>query len=143
MWKQQGTVSLWRYTVSERIFPGWHLNADPVGCASLLGLVSVLVQAPGDYRTVQISAPSPTQLAVPNNHGGRAAWVAPTKLRLSFLDDAAAWIFPPDLEPAALKFGSDWIDALRKGIAGIPDGEGDYSIGGNKKQGSLGLWFWW
>jgi len=62
---------------------------------------------------------------------------------LSFLDDAAAWIFPPDLEPASLEFGSDWIDALRKGIAGIPNGEGDYSIGGNKKQGSLGLWFWW
>jgi hypothetical protein len=29
---------------------------------------------------------------------------------------------------------------LLQGIAGIPEGRGDYSIGGD---GGLSLWFWW
>ena len=125
MWKQQGIVSLWRYTENERNYRGWHLNADSVGCASLSALLDELAQAPGTHRTVQLTPPGASQLAVPNNQGGRAAWLAPAKLRVSYSDVPATWQFPPDLDPATLTVGSDWLTALREGIAGIPQGCGD------------------
>lgn len=142
VWKQQGRISLWRYTENERNYPGWHLNADPAGCTSLLALLEELAQNPGAHRTVQLSAPSPSQLQVPNNRGGRAAWSAPAKLSLACSAQPGSWEFPPDLEPASLTIGSDWLEPLRTGIAGIPEGRGDYSIG-HRKNGNLSLWFWW
>jgi hypothetical protein len=142
VWKQQGTVSLWRYTENERNYPGWHLNADPVGCTSLLALLEELAHSEGTHRTIQLKPPSASQLAVPNNQGGGAAWLAPARLRVSISDVPATWEFPADLKPATLTIGFDWLTALREGIAGIPQGFGDYSIG-SRKSGSLSLWFWW
>jgi hypothetical protein len=142
VWKQQGNVSLWRYTENERNYPGWHLNADRTGCLSLLALVEELAHTPGSHRSVQLSEPSSSQLRVPNNKGGRAAWLAATKLRLSCSAQADTWEFPPDLDPASLTVGSEWLEPLRAGIAGIPEGRGDHSIG-HRRNGSLPLWFWW
>ena len=142
MWKQAGRISLWRYTANERNYPGWHLNADRSGCASLLALLHELAEGPEMQRIVHISAPDSAQLSVPNNQGGQAPWLSPPKLRMSCSRDPHAWVFPPDLEPASLTVGTDWLEPLRQGIAGIPDGRGDFSIG-NDKNGSLRLWFWW
>jgi hypothetical protein len=142
VWKQEGRISLWRYTANERNYPGWHLNADKAGCASLLALLQELAGRPGAHRTVQISAPDPTQLSVPNNQGGRAPWLAPEKLRVSCSPEPQVWSFPPDLEPACLAVGASWLEPLREGIAGISNGRGDFSIG-SSTNGSLPLWFWW
>ena len=142
MWKQEGRISLWRYTANERNYPGWHLNADKAGCASLLALLQELTGSPGAQRTVQISAPGPAQLSVPNNQGGRAPWLAPEKLRVSCCSEPQMWGFPPDSEPACLTVGASWLEPLRLGIRGIPEGRGDFSIGSGKN-GSLPLWFWW
>lgn len=70
---------------------------------------------------------------------GQAAWAAPEKLRLTLSPAEDRWSFPPDLDPAAIEVGSAWLQALREGIAGIPEGRGDYAIG----KDSLSLWFWW
>lgn len=142
MWKQQGSVSLWRYIENERNYAGWHLNADLLGCASILALLEELTHNEGTHRSVQISPPSAAQLAVPNNRGGRAAWLAPAKLRVVCSPEPTTWEFPPSLDPASLKVGCDWLVALREGIAGMPKGCGDCSIG-SRKNGSLSLWFWW
>ena len=142
-WKQTGNVSLWRYTENERNYPGWHLTADTAGCDSLIALLDALVSdgIPA-FRAVEITPLSKAQLGVPNNKSGLAAWRSPGKLRVTFSSDPAEWSFPPDLEPAVLAIGSDWLAPLQEGISGIPHGRGDCSIGfaGN---GSSRLWFWW
>jgi len=82
-------------------------------------------------------------LAARLNHCNRSSgWRSPSKLRLSLSATASEWSFPESLEPAALTLGSEWIPTLRQGIAGIPRGEGDYSIG-KAGGGNLQLWFWW
>ena len=139
-WQQCGRISLWRYTENERNFSGWHLNADAEGCASLLSLLDALESSPGEYRTVRITAPTAAVLRVPNNRGGRAAWLAPAKLRLCCSPVQACWVFPLDLDPASLTVGADWLPRLREGIGGIPEGRGDYSIGSDAEPS---LWFWW
>lgn len=138
-WKQSGRISIWRYTENERNYPGWNLNADRAGCHSLLNLLDALAADGAGSRSIAITAPTKAQLGVPNNMGGQAAWVAPEKLRLTLSLVADKWSFPPDLDPALIEVGSTWLQALREGIAGIPEGRGDYAIG----KGSLRLWFWW
>lgn len=142
LWKQSGHISLWRYTENERNYPGWHLNADLEGCQSLQALLEALAADGGGSRTVTLTAPAKSQLGVPNNRSGRAAWVAPAKLRVAFSATASEWSFPADLDPAVLTVGSDWLAPLLEGVAGIPEGRGDYSIGGHNV-GNLSLWFWW
>ncbi len=142
MWKQEGRITLWRYTANEKNYPGWHLNGDRAGCTSLLALFDELTQSPGAQRTVQISAPVLAQLSVPNNQGGRAPWLAPEKLRVSCCLEPEVWSFPQDLAPACLAVGANWQEPMRRGIAGIPEGRGDFSIGIGKN-GNLPLWLWW
>lgn len=138
-WTQSGRISLWRYLENERNYPGWHLNADPDGCKSLLALLDALVTDGDGSLAIAITAPTKAELAVPNNRRGRAAWVAPEKLCLTFSTTDDLWSFPADLAPAALDIGAVWLAALRDGIDGIPKGRGDYCIG----RGDLRLWFWW
>jgi hypothetical protein len=140
-WKQSGSVSLWRYTENLRNFPGWHLTADAAGCASLLALLDALAfDGVAASRTLGITAPTASVLAVPNNRS--SGWVAPSKFRLAFSPRSNQWGFPDALEPASLSIGADWLPTLRQAIAGIPQGQGDYSIG-QPGNGSLPLWIWW
>ncbi|MBB6365096.1 hypothetical protein FHR56_000209 [Xanthomonas sacchari] len=138
-WTQTGRISLWRYLENERNYPGWHLNADAPGCRSLVMLLDALAADGDGARVIAITAPTRAELAVPNNRRGRAAWVAPEKLRLTVSTTDDRWSFPPDLAPAALDIGAAWLTVLRDGIDGIPKGRGDHCIG----RGDLRLWFWW
>ena len=140
-WKQSGRISLWRYTENERNFPGWHINADSAGCESLLALLEVLSADGGGSRTVAIATPTKAQLDVPNNKAGLATWVAPDKLRMTFSPNPEEWFFSSAIDPAEITVGTSWLAPLREGIAGIPNGHGDYSIGDRKS--GLPLWFWW
>ena len=138
-WKQRGAISLWRYTENERNYPGWHLSANSAGCESLIALIEVLsADGAGATRSVKLMPPTPAILGVPNNKHGTAKFKAPEKLRISFSGVSDHWLFPQQLEPAELSFGHDWIARLRNGLAGIPNGIGDFSIGGE-----FPLWFWW
>ena len=138
-WEQAGTVALWRYTENQRNCPSWNLTADAAGCASLLALLDAFeADGAAASRTLSITSPSPAILRVPNNRS--SAWIAPSKLRLSFSVDPGEWSFPESMEPAMLSIGADWLPQLRRAVAGIPGGEGDYSIGSSS---SGKLWFWW
>lgn len=140
-WKQTGSVALWRYTENQRNYPGWHLSADDTGCASLIALLDAFsTDGIAGNRTVSITSPTPEILAVPNNWS--ASFVAPDKLLISVSDTPSQWSFPESLDPAELTIGADWLPKLRLAIAGIPRGEGDYSIGVSNA-GSLRLTFWW
>jgi hypothetical protein len=140
-WKQEGVVSLWRYSERQRNFPGWHLSADHDGVASLLSLLKALGETEsGIARTVSLTPPSHATLAVPNN--GNARWLAPERLRVSRSDDPAMWCLAAWSDPAELIAGLTWLAKLSSGIADIARGHGDYSIG-DSKNGNLQLWFWW
>lgn len=142
-WAHTGKISLWSYRENQRNFPGWHLNADALGCRSLISLLDTLIDQPAAYL-LDLVAPTPMQLSVPNNKSGRAAWFAPKQLQLRFSGEGSDWRFPitEAAEAACLQFGSTWIKPLREAIAGIPGGRGDYAIGARDK-GSTRLWFWW
>src|SRR5882762_606077 len=94
-WKKSGLVMLWRYTEHDRNFRGWHLTADPAGCASLVTLIDALTadNIPAT-RVFDVSSPTERVLAVPNNRPGRALWVTPSKLRLTVSNVASVWQFP-------------------------------------------------
>jgi len=141
-WKSAGRISLWRYTENESNYPGWHLNADEAGCACVLALLDALSRDDAPYRTLALTPPTDAQLRVPNNRHGNAAWLAPERLRVRLGAEPAQWAFPRDLDPATMIVGSQWLEPLRRGIADIAGGRGDYSIGGGDTD-SLRLWFWW
>jgi hypothetical protein len=140
-WRQTGRVSLWRYTENERNYPGWNLNADAVGCQSLLELLDALTIDGTATRTITLTPPTTARLSVPNNKSGAAAWLAPNRWRITLSSRPEDWDFPANLEPAALLLGSNWLDPLRACLSGIQAGVGDQSIGDRKR--GLALWFWW
>lgn len=139
-WKQRGTISLWRYIENQKNFPGWHLNADSEGCASLLELIDALRDNPGGELTTRLSAPIPQQLAVPNNR--TAAWIVPQFWVIQHDPEGEHWNFASESETVTLIAGARWLDLLSEGVAGIPAKQGDYSIGPGRLRESR-LWFWW
>ena len=149
-WKLTGRVYLWRYRENTRNYPGWHLSTDRPGGASLLELFSLLPSASTPvYRTVPLTPPSQSVLAVPNNRGGFARIWAPTKWRVAFDPSSAAantWAFPAGADPAVLTFGSSYLAPLVRGVSDILRHTGDYSIAcesDDPSESSRELWFWW
>ena len=140
-WQQRGRVFLWRYTSNQRNYPDFHLTADRSGVASLAALYELFATAEaGDTRTVAITAPTESELAVPNNRG--AGFVAPVRLRISLHDDPEHWQLDEVAETASFFVGRHWLARLRDATTGIAKGQGDFSIG-NASATSAALWFWW
>lgn len=149
-WKQKGNVYLWRYPDAYKNFPGWHLATDRIGAQSLLELIARLEKSPTPvYRTVHITEPTKAVLSVPNNRGGEASVWSPSRLKLSFdpsEEVSSLWHFLPAQDQAALSVGQLFLSRIKAGIADIMRGEGDYCIGGHKKEPKgedTCLWFWW
>lgn len=140
-WKQSGRISMWRYTEHARHFPGWHFTADEPGCLSMLALIDALNLDGSGGRTVALMAPTLAQLRVPANKAGQAPWQGAERLRLMLSSDLKAWSLTLSGTLLLMEAGSDWMPALREGIAGTRMGRGDYSIG-DRKCGDP-LWFWW
>ena len=143
-WKQEGVISLWRYTEFRSKFGGWHLSANDAGVKSLISLTRLLSGASDTHRTITVTPPSASVLRVPNYQQGDALWSAPGKWRLQCAPHTASdtWVFPPELEPATLTVGGAFIAELLAALDGISKGEGDFCIG-RPGQGNSALWFWW
>lgn len=139
VWRQAGSISIWRYTGNVRNFPGWHVSADKAGCESLLALLAAFAaDAVPALRTLAIDAPTPAVLAVPNNRSHSV--IAPDRWALSFVSDAGHWAFAESSPHLEFAFGADWLPALRDAIAEAAHGHGDRSIGPLRGER---LWFWW
>ena len=134
-----GSISLWRFTENVRNYPGWHLSADELGCASLRSLLTSL-QSSGGYRTIPTSRPTSTTLSVPNNKGGAAKWTAATKWRIEFAK-ANSWSFSQSADFAVLALGSSGMADLIRGVTAIATGIGDFCVGDGSQDEVL--WFWW
>lgn len=137
----QGRISLWRYTENARNYPGWHLNVDVEGGQFLCNLLDGFLAGGVGPRAIRITPPTSKQLSVPNNRGGRAAWFAPTEWVLVPDANLGTWLFPSAPSEAMLTLGAEYIPPLRKGIAGLLAGQGDYAIGDTHSRDVL--WFWW
>ena len=137
-WRQRGTISLWRYLENTRNYPGWHFTADDAGCASMLALLDALFLDPaGSTRTLQLTAPSAEVLSVPNNR--RAPVKGPASLKLSHVVDPEVLRWIQDGDRLVLEIGQQRAPMLRKGVADVAAGNGDYCIA----TAPLPLWFWW
>lgn len=133
-WKQRGRVSIWSYDGSPRNYPGWHLNCDQAGAASLISLVKALLDSQEDaHRTVVVTGPAESQLAVPNC---RATPSSPQRLVVKI---APEWRLSELAGKLELCFPREMGQAIIEGLQGLVEGKGDYSIGENGCQ----LWFWW
>jgi hypothetical protein len=139
-WQQSVSVWLWRYSSSDRNYPGWHLTADRAGASSLIGLLEVLISGNQSvFRTVQLGRPTPAIFSVPNNRN--AEWTAPSKLRIGVAADPNEWIFTCADATAHLTLGRNWCPMLRQALSGVPLGKGDFSIG--QSDSAQRLWLWW
>ncbi|MDO5653554.1 MAG: hypothetical protein Q4G39_05565 [Brachymonas sp.] len=137
-----GSISLWRYAENTSNYPGWNISADSTGADSLIELLHCLKSdGTGATRTVLLTPPDSSLLAIPNNKGGKAKYIAAEKLRLLVSDNTSTWYFPSEASLVPLTFGSDWFDALEQGLARIKPHQGDYSIGSSSED-QLQLWFW-
>lgn len=117
------------------------MTADQAGCTSLLALLDVLPSAPpATFRTLTVSKPTPLILRVANHRSAPA--LTPSKCRVRLSANPSEWYFSPCTDVAELVIGVDWFARLRKGIADIKIGGGDYAIG-DTTAGSQKLWFWW
>ena len=133
-WKQNGRVSIWSYEGNPRNYPGWHLNCDEAGVASLRSLVASLANSQElARRTVSVTRPVQEQLAVPNCS---AKPRAPEKL---ILEVSSNWFISEAENKVVLGFPVEMAIELDGGLRSLSQGDGDYYIG---EKGSE-LWFWW
>jgi hypothetical protein len=135
-WKQAGTIGLWRYRQNVHNYPGWHLATDQPGLASLLDLLARLraCQDVDVYRTIQLTAPSTTVLAVPNNR--RSPAIAPKRARLTRNEVNSEWRFEEDGEVLAIDLGVEHLEGLTRWLS-RPDTAFDTMYGHSPP-----LWFW-
>ena len=144
-WEQQGLVSLWRYNGDERIAPGWHLTADPLGALSLISLFRLLESgAVGAVRTVTLTPPSSSALRIADEKGGSATVVAPSRWRIAHADDGAGtgtWHFPANADPASLLIGGCYTAQMIFGLEGIARSQDETSAGSSADDSSV-IWFW-
>ena len=134
LWKQNGSISIWRYKPLNKNFPGWHMSADKAGYESLLEFLNLLEQSSvGSKRTLNLVKPD--------------IWSASSTLKkmpekkvliiLSSLDDH--WLLETEPDRLLFNIGVQQISVLKAGILDAKNGEFDFSVGAIDGQN---IWFW-
>lgn len=138
-WRLSGNVYLWRYKGNARNYPGWHLPADTLACASLLDLIKLMSDSQFTSEVMlPLSPPTPREIRLPN-----AKFIhLPATLLLIYYSPikltADHWQLTESNGRVRLEVGSDHLSEFQKGIAGIVPHENDYWIGVSGQE----LWFW-
>ena len=134
IWKQNGSISIWRYNPLNKNFPGWHMSADKEGYESLLQFLNLLELSPvGSKRTLKLTKPD--------------VWSASTTLKKtpekkvlitlsSSIDD---WHLKTEQDRLLFSIGVQQISLLKTGIMDARNGEYDFSVGAIDGQN---MWFW-
>ena len=138
-----GRISLWRYREPSLDYRGFHLSADPPGCAQLLPLLGSLAKA----RTPQIGnivldPVTAAALAIPKDRSGLAAINAYRHWEL--LVDPR---FPPERlhftvmnDRVRTELSAVQVESVVAGVEDMRARRGDYAIGDEDEHQ---LWFWW
>jgi hypothetical protein len=129
LWKQNGSISIWRYKPLNKNFPGWHMSADKEGYESLLQFLNLLELSPvGSKRTLKLIKPD--------------IWSASTTLKKtpekkvlialsSSIDD---WHLKTEQDRLLFSIGVQQIHVLKAGIMDAKNGEYDFSVGAKDGQ---------
>ena len=137
-WNNDGSISLWSYEEFPKNYCGYHLTADPKGCAFLIGLVERFEKAryPARKRVV-LDAPTADHLAIPNcQKSCIPALGVEFRFRCEF--DERHWSITDSRDGIVVELGATRLREFVRGVAGIVHGHDDWAIG----HGIESLWFW-
>lgn len=143
-WKLWGAAHLWRYGVRRANEKGWHVAADTAGCASFGELMELIRVAKYPARVaVPVTKPSEAVLRVPNEKYMAAGVWSPQTLDLRCDPRSAGdvWAIDEARERVTFTFGIDWLGDLAQAFADMGDQRGDYSIGPDRSEQRI--WVWW
>jgi len=142
-WKQQGSVSLWRYpTGSRQRYPGLNTHADSRATQSLVALTQCLLEDVSGTRTIRLSEPSPAALS---SAGFDRDYEWFTKIKLDYERERRGLVFEIVGETVLLAIGYSGVRELRRALERYDKGDYDFAIpcdviGGGKYDRAV--WFW-
>lgn len=137
--KLVGAISLLKFKVNYRNYPGWHLIADEGGRKFLADLLDLMASSEWSSRKV-IEVTDPTRFGrrVPNWDSERQ-WIVPARMELIFRKEGADWLIEGSQGAVHIQFSTTAMTKFQKAIAKNSGGENDFAIGeGNDAL----LWFW-
>jgi hypothetical protein len=140
-----GRLYVWMYPETTRNYAGWHLTADPVGCARLVEAIDGLSRgALNEPQVFTVLPATPAVLAVPNNRRAKARW--PGKLRLALAVEPRHFSLEERDDVLTITAGRARLEELHTNIVGITHNQGDFAMGpgdGRRRAPDQALWFWW
>jgi hypothetical protein len=141
-WKQEGHVSLWRYTNSSRHrYTGLNLSGDSAAIQSLVDLTRCLADEPGT-RTVRLAQPTQAALSIPG-FDSDYEWFR--KIKLGYEGEHHGIVFAIVGDSLVLTIGHSGILTLRGALGRYGRGDCDFAMpcevsGGGKYDRAV--WFW-
>lgn len=137
-WRQKGSTYVWRYVDNSRNFPGWHVVLDGFARDSLSELLSAFIEdSQSLHRTISVTRPTERALVIPNNRGGHARYLAPSKIRLEFdPNDPQSWLLESQQDTLVWKIGRKGVEEFAAAL-NDPQEYFDRSFGGEP-----GVWLW-
>lgn len=139
-----GKVYLWKYTEKTEKYADWHFTVDKVASKSLEELLNMMLECEWSCKKeIRLSRPTENQLGVPNFEKGYAKWKGMEMMVLNFKRDVEKeyWKIIGKLDEVEIQFGEEKLEALRKAIAGIPNGYGDFGISNEQEEDILCVWW--
>jgi hypothetical protein len=131
--RQRGAVFLWRYRENRRNYPGWNIAADDQGCEWLLELLERLREAGSELAiSLRVARPTESVLGVPKNMNGKARWSSRESLSVRLAPRRLpedTWTLKADSVSVTITAGRKKLDELRRAVADMRAGEGDYAVG--------------
>lgn len=142
-WKQEGRVSLWRYTnSSRRRYTGLNLSGDSAAMQSLVDLTKCLTGDVSGTRTIRLAEPIRAALSIPG-FDSDYEWFR--KIKLGYEREHHGIVFEIVGESLLLTIGHPGILTLRDALQRYDRGDYDFAMpcevrGGGKYDRAV--WFW-
>jgi hypothetical protein len=125
-WRQEGSVSMWRYTKSSRHrHPGLNLRADTPAIRSLVGLTRCLAEGASGTRTIHLAEPARGALAIPG-FDSEYEWFRGLKIRYEKQD--VGIVFAVARESLELTVGHAGLLILRGALERYDRGDRDFAM---------------
>ena len=143
-YKITGKIYVWKFRENQRNFPGWNLTVNDECAMGLNRLFELMEQSEfPSKKSIKTTTPTYNQLRVPNNLNGKAKWESKPTITLNYkkYENENLWEIIEEDDRIELRFGTAKMKELKKGINGIPKGEGDYGICDDQDENIFN--FWW
>ena len=140
-WRQEGTLTVWRYASPRKLQLQWHFHADGTGCESFVDLVARF-QARGraGHRTLNLSPITPDDRFLPDL--GRLRNDRFEKLRVEFAPSRENLQMDVIGDRLTLAFGGKRAAALSAAFTELGAGIADFAIAESDDKQAASWWFW-